>query len=597
MVKMKNIQKILFIAILTVLFNSCSQDFMNLSPKDKMSETAVWSDPNLVELFVNEMYRGLGHGHNELEIGSLSDESHFIHNYGSNQVVASLITPSDIGAFDRGDTEEYGWEPLYGHIRNCIMFQENIDEVPFEDEAWRTRLKGEVHFLIAYYYHQLVRIHGGVPIITRTYSLEDDYEVPRNTLKECIDHIVKNADDAAAILPVRQEGANLGRANKSGALALKSRILLWAASDLVHVKWYGSFEQENLVTIGGDQNAAWQAAKVAAEAVMALPGYALEEGTGDAFQDYTNLFVEKQSSEHIFSRYFIKSNGWDSEDNMTHSPLFNGPNGYSAWAGNTPIQALVDDYEMSDGTPFDWNNATHAAAPYENRDPRFYASILYDEAPWRQRPSSTASYDPLNQISIRTIYSGMTIDPNEVVKYGIDTRQGPQQTWNGGYSGYYLRKTIDISIDPEFVYDAGENQEVPWHFFRLGEVYLNYAEACIELGLDVEAKTYLNMIRKRANMPDITEAGDALRQRYRNERRIEMYNEQSRYFDIRRWLIGEESYKPAEGIVISEFSDGSVLYEVKPYGQTRGWNDKVNFLPITQDEMNRNTTLIQNPGY
>ena len=161
MVKMKNIQKILFIAILTVLINSCSQDFMNLTPKDKMSETAVWSDPNLVELFVNEMYRGLGHGHNELEIGSLADESHFIHNYGSNQVVASLITPSDIGAFDRGDTEEYNWEQLYGHIRNCVMFQENIDDVPFDDEAWRTRLKGEVHFLIAYFYHQLVRIHGG----------------------------------------------------------------------------------------------------------------------------------------------------------------------------------------------------------------------------------------------------------------------------------------------------------------------------------------------------------------------------------------------------------------------------------------------------
>lgn len=596
MVKMKNIQKILFIAILTVLINSCSQDFLNLTPKDKMSETAVWADPNLVELFVNEMYRGLGHGHNELEIGSLADESHFIHNYGSNQVVASLITPSDIGAFDRGDTEEYNWEQLYGHIRNCVMFQENIDEVEFEDEAWRTRLKGEVHFLIAYYYHQLVRIHGGVPIITRTYSLEDDYNVPRNTLKECIDHIVSNADAAAAILPVRQEGANLGRANKSGALALKSRILLWAASDLAHVPWYGSYTNADLVTIGGDRTAAWTAAKNAAKVVMDLPGYALETGTGDAFQDYTNLFVEKQSSEHIFSRYFIKSNGWDSEDDMTHSPLFNGPNGYSAWAGNTPIQALVDDYEMSDGTPFDWNNATHAAAPYENRDPRFYASILYDGAQWRQRPSSTASYDPLNQISIRTIYDGMD-DQSEVLKYGIDTRNGPQQTWNGGYSGYYLRKTIDISIDPEFVYDAGENQEVPWHFFRLGEVYLNYAEACIELGQDAEAKIYLNMIRSRANMPDITETGDALRQRYRNERRIEMFNEQSRYFDIRRWLIGEESYKPVEGIVISEFSDGSVLYEVKPYGQFRGWDDKTNLLPITQDEMNRNITLIQNPLY
>jgi hypothetical protein len=595
---MKYIQKILFIVAVSVLINACSQDFLNLEPKDSLSDASVWSDPNLVELFVNEMYRGLGHGHHECEIGSMTDESHFIHNYGTNQVVGSSISPSDIGQWGEGNQNAYNWEKVYGYIRNAVMFQENIDDAPFTDEAWRTRLKGEVHFLLAYYYHNLVRTHGGVPIITRTYLLEDEYEVPRNTLKECIDHIVTNADAAAGILPVRQEGANLGRANRSGALALKSRILLWAASDLVHVKWYPSLEQENLLTIGGDQAAAWNAAKVAAKAVMDLPGYALEEGTGDAFQDYTNLFIEKRSSEHIFSRYFIASNGWGSEDENTHSPLYNGPNGYGAWAGNTPIQALVDDYEMTDGTPFDWNNPTHAAAPYENRDPRFYASILYDEAPWRQRPASTANFDPENKISIRTVYSGMEIDPKEVVSYGIDTRLGPQQTWNGGYSGYYLRKAIDISVDPEFVYDAQANQEVPWHFFRLGEVYLNYAEACIELNQDDEAKIYLNMLRKRANMPNITETGDALKQRYRNERRIEMAFEQARYFDVRRWLIGPDTQdKNSEGIVISEFADGSVTYEVKEVGQSRAWDDKTNYLPIVQDEMNRNPLLIQNPLY
>jgi hypothetical protein len=598
MVKMKNIQKILIIVMVSVLINSCSQDFLNTAPKDRLSETAIWSDPNLVELFVNEMYRGLGHGHHEAEVGSMVDESHFIHNYGTNQVVASLITPSDIGQWNEGNQNAYRWSQVYGYIRNAVMFQENIDDVPFEDEAWRERLKGEVHFLIAYYYHNLVRLHGGVPIITRTFALEDEFEVPRNTLKECIDHIVQNADAAAAILPVKWNygDADLGRANKAGALALKSRILLWAASDLVHENWYGSFEQPDLVTIGGDRTAAWTAAKNAAWEVMQLPEFALEEGTGDAFQDYTNLFVEKRSDEHIFSRYFIKSNGWDSEDNNTHSPLFNGPNGYSAWAGNTPIQALVDDYEMADGTPFDWNNAAHAAAPYENRDPRFYASILYDGAPWRQRPESTASYDPENKISIRTIYSGMTVDPDQVAKYGIDTRQGPQQTWNGTYTGYYLRKAIDISVDPEFVY-SGENQEVPWHFFRLGEIYLNYAEACIELGQDGEAKTYLNMLRARAGMPDITETGDALMERYRNERRIEMAFEQARYFDVRRWLIGSQVYSNTKGIVIDEFSDGSVKYATREVGQPRGWDDRTNFLPILQDEMNRNTLLIQNPGY
>ena len=138
---------------------------------------------------------------------------------------------------------------------------------------------------------------------------------------------------------------------------------------------------------------------------------------------------------------------------------------------------------------------------------------------------------------------------------------------------------------------------MPWHFFRLGEIYLNYAEASIELGEDDNAKMYLNMLRDRANMPAITEAGDALKARYRNERRIEMAFEQSRYFDIRRWLIGAEVYVNASGIVISEFSDGSVQYDVAEVGQIRGWDDKTNLLPILQDELNRNTLLIQNPLY
>ena len=90
---MKNIQKILFLVVVSVLINSCNQDFLNLKPNDSLSDADVWSDPNLVELFVNEMYRGLGHGHHEAELGSMVDESHFIHNYGTNQVVASLITP------------------------------------------------------------------------------------------------------------------------------------------------------------------------------------------------------------------------------------------------------------------------------------------------------------------------------------------------------------------------------------------------------------------------------------------------------------------------------------------------------------------------
>jgi len=585
MVKMKYISGILFIVLLTIVINSCNKDFLDTKPSSSLSETAVWADPNLVELFVNEMYRGIGHGFHECEVGSMTDESHFIHNYGTNQVVASLITPSDIGQWSADNQNAYRWPKVYGYLRNANMFMEHIDKVPFKDEAWRDRLKGEVHFLIAFYYHNLVRTHGGVPIITKTYGLKDDFNVARNSLKECIDYIVKNCDEAAALLPVKQEGANLGRANKSGAMAIKSRILLWAASDLAHVAWYGNYSNVELVTIPGDRAAAWTAARDAAKAIMDLNEFSLENTTGDPFTDYTALFIKKSSPENIFSRYFIKSNGWDSEDNNTHAPLYNGPNGYAAWAGNTPIQALVDDYEMKDGTKFNWSNPVEAAAPYINRDPRFSATILYDQAPWRKRPATLIANDPIGLISIRTVYAGL--DRNSAKTPGLDTREGPQQTWNGGYTGYYLRKGIDITVDPEFVYD-GANQEVPWTFFRLGEVYLNYAEACIELNQDAEAKIYINKIRDRVGMPPFTETGDALRQRYRNERRIEMAFEQARYFDVRRWLIGSTTQnKQTKGIVIDQFSNRTE-YSVREVGQVRGWNERTNYLPIL---------LVQNPGY
>jgi len=300
------------------------------------------------------------------------------------------------------------------------------------------------------------------------------------------------------------------------------------------------------------------------------------------------LFLKKDSKEAIFSRYFLKSRGW--EDNALPG-LANGPNGYHNWGGNTPIQELVDDYEMIDGSKFDWNNPTHAAAPYENRDPRFYASILYDQAPWRPRPSDAADFDPDGKVIIRSVETS----PGTWVP-GLDTRNGPIEDWNGGYSGYYLRKFIDPTVEHEYA-AVGGNQEAPWHFFRLGEIYLNYAEACIELNEEDEAKTYLNMLRARAGMPDITDTGQDLVERYRNERRVELAFEEHRYFDVRRWMIASEVLdRNANGIIIEQPFGQAPEYEVGLV-QNRAWNDKMYFLPIVDDEMNSNSNLVQNPLY
>lgn len=589
---MKNLLKYCLGIAMVLYTTSCNQDFLNVAPEDRFGEEAVWQDPALVEAFVNEMYRGLNHGIRELMLGSLADESQFIHNYGSAQVVQANLTPADVGSFGRGDFDEFRWSQLYIRIRQINLFKDRIDEVPFneQDELWRLRLKGEVAFLNAYYYHNLVRLYGGVPLVKQAYELTSDFMLPRSPLAECIAYIIEECDIAAAALPLTYSsgGGDIGRATRGAALALKARTLLYAASDLYNDASYaGGYQHANLISSPGDRTAKWRAAKDAAKAVMDLGLYTLEDN-GTPVVDYINVFLKKDSPEGIFSRYFIKSRGW--EDGALPG-LANGPNGYHNWGGNTPIQELVDDYEMIDGTRFDWNNPTHAAAPYANRDPRFQASILHDQAVWRPRPDDVKEMDPVGKVIIRTVETA----PG-VLLPGLDTRDGPIEDWNGGYSGYYLRKFIDPTVVHEYA-AAGGNQEAPWHFFRYGEILLNYAEASIELGEDDDAKTALNLLRDRAGMPAFTETGDALRQRYRNERRIELAFEQHRYFDIRRWMIADEAMgRPANGIVINQPLAGPVTYTRNKI-QDRAWADKMYWLPIDQTEMNRNGSLVQNPLY
>jgi hypothetical protein len=288
--------------------------------------------------------------------------------------------------------------------------------------------------------------------------------------------------------------------------------------------------------------------------------------------------------------------------------LDNGPNGYHNWAGNTPIQQMVDDYEMMDGSKFSWSNPTEAAKPYENRDPRFYATILYDGAGWKTRSKITSNPDPVNQIQ-----SGKyQMVAGGAVVAGLDTRQSVVENWNGSWTGYYQRKFIDVDDN---VVDNNTRQFLPWPILRNTEVVFNYIEALIELHQDAEAQTWLNKIRFRAGMPAVTETGTALRDRYRNERRIEMAYEEQRYHDARRWMIAPTTLgrkcqyinvtgmlKPGATAPATYKNDPTIYnYTYSPVEdnslENRKWVDKMYFRPIVRDEMNKNQKLIQNPGY
>jgi hypothetical protein len=305
------------------------------------------------------------------------------------------------------------------------------------------------------------------------------------------------------------------------------------------------------------------------------------------------------TNELLFVRTFTP----DRNEGAQQHGLRQGPNGYNNWSGNSPIQELVDDYEMMDGTRFSWNNPEQKINPYDNRDPRFYVSFLYDGAPWKPRGRAE---DPANEIQTGTYFVGNTKIP------GLDTRQGPIENWNGSFTGYYFRKFIDP--DPDLRDNTGR-QNVPWPFFRYTEAILNYVEASIELGQEAEARNWLNKIRFRAGMPAVNDAADALRQRYRNERRVEMAYEEQRLFDARRWMIAKETLgrkvmyiqiegrlKPGATAPVPYRKDKSKFdYTYAPVEnndlENRTWLDKMYYRPITKVEVQKNSLLEQNPGY
>jgi len=173
----------------------------------------------------------MGHGLYEIMLASISDETHFIHNYNTEPIVKSIITSSDRGALEDGRYGHFNWANNFSRIRQTNIFLNKIDGTTF-DAALKQRMKGEAYFLRAYFYHNLMRMYGGVPLITKVYGLNDDFQVARNSFKETVDFIVANAD-SRSLLPPSYSGADVGRATKGVALALKARVLLYTASDLL----------------------------------------------------------------------------------------------------------------------------------------------------------------------------------------------------------------------------------------------------------------------------------------------------------------------------------------------------------------------------
>jgi tetratricopeptide (TPR) repeat protein len=623
---MRKLIRLVVATLFVVAPFSCKDDFLNTQAPDRVVADATWADGALSRAFVYGVYSYLGYGgFEEQMLAVYTDECMFTH---AGRNINTFNEGNESPSAAAWTSATYEWGRMYDAIRAANIAITNLPDATFTDVD-KDVLLGEAYFLRAYYYHQLIRYYGAVPIIDKVYELNDDYSIARSTWQQCVDFIVSDLDKSAQLLNGKTTA--FGRASTLAAKALKARVLLYAASDLhdavaasaKSATLNGFTNKELFAYTSGDRTARWTAARDAAKAVLdATSGYKLnfsapvtpEEGEAN----YVSLSMGGGSKvadaaaagELLFVRtetpLYTRENDWPLGG--IHFGINNGPNGYHNWAGNTPIQQLVDDYEMMDGSKFDWGNAAEAADPYANRDPRFYATVLYDGAPWKPRPTDVAKIDPYNEIQ-----TGYYDDGSEGKINGVDTRESLVENWNGSRTHYYVRKFIDP--DPAIVENQSNAQVVPWPFIRYTEMVLNYVEACIELGQETEAKTWLNKIRYRAGMPEITDVGAALRDRYRNERRIELAYEEHRYHDARRWMIApttlgrgiksihvDAELKPGKTALSPYRHDESVYtytytVEDNTSNETRKWVDKMYFRPIVRDEMNRNDKLVQNPGY
>ena len=307
----KTIIKTMCLGALIASMSAC--DILDVEPLDTYTQEDVFTDVNLLKAYVHRNYTLPQNGWSHKALRFSCDESYNNFNWeGSYTVLEGAVTPDQLGNLDI-------WSSYYENIKNCNIFFNNMDKVNLVDQPQRNYLIGEELFFRAYYYMELVNRYGGVPLITKAYQLDDTdkvMDIKRNSYEECVDSIVKWFDDAAELLPVKYDSdLDFGRVTKVAALAMKSRMLLYAASPWWGVRTYkeaADASKEVIDLCGGDGN--------------------------NLDPDYKGLFLNPLSNEIIFQRLYNQEFGhWFDWENT--------PNGWSGYSATCVTQEMVDSYE------------------------------------------------------------------------------------------------------------------------------------------------------------------------------------------------------------------------------------------------------------
>ena len=470
------------------------------------------------------------------------------------------------GGWSPANPNSLTWTKCYTGIADVNMFLEKLDEADITEwqyndsyGQWVQQMElfpYELRFLRAYFYFELLRAYGDVPLVTTTLTAAEANNVTRTPANEIVKFIVDELDAVAPYLPVSyvtEVFSEVGRATRIACFALKARTLLYAASPLLNptndrTKWAEAAEASKFIL---DNAKTW----------------------GLKLSPYSELWGHKAffNTELIFGLGRGDNNSFE----MQNYPV-GVENGAS---GNCPTQSFVDQYEYQDNGQtfaerYPGNINLAMVDPYEGLDPRFALTVVRNGDQW---PTNGAQ-----KKAIEIFHGGFNAAP----KYGATP------------TGYYLKKYVDGSC-----VTTADNQTTArhtWILFRLGEFYLDFAEAAFNATGSANDATYgmsandaINVLRSRKDiaMPAFTEDGDAWVARYERERLVELAFENHRFWDVRRWKKGPQYFRT---IQVANISAGLQLTRATV---TRQWDDKFYFYPIPQSELKKNPNLTQNAGW
>ena len=517
---------------------ACNDGFLDKKPLDKLSEDAVFNSDALAESYVNALYTVLPDPYQEGNVGCITDEGYFRYGGTSTRYIASgYMDPDNVMYIKEGGQAHNTrttilniWNRTYEWIYRMNYFLEYVNEKGTAmSDAAKDRLTGEVYFLRAWSYFLLIQRYSGVPIIKKPHKLSDDFTVERSNFDACVDFILGDIDAALDLLPEKGD-TPLGRINKDVALALKSRLTLVAASKLFN----DPDNPEGGIFRGTYSKDKWQRAFDAAKAIV---DRADVDGAYSLDDTYDGIWKDINSPELIWAKYFVATS--DANDNYTKkAQLLYTVEYFNGWEAFHPSQAAQIDFEMKNGKKwFEDGSGYDPNHPYKNRDPRFYYCIATPFSIYENTDKNgNTSQD---ELLLYYLYDGMTREDFLMSKNETEPAYSSRAKHmaSGNHGGLELYKWF---IPTSYISESQTGSLLyPW--FRLAEMYLNYAEAAYMLGKEDICREYINKIRHRPDvmMPDVTESGDFLFERLVNERRVELYAETFRYFDLRRWKLAD----------------------------------------------------------